>query len=71
MMQVPEDLKWHFIGHLQSNKIKKLLVPGLWMIETVDRISLADKLNTALRELKRELFVLVQVKTSEEESIKW
>ena len=30
-------IEWHFIGHLQSNKIKKIMVPNLEYIETVDR----------------------------------
>ena len=29
--QLPEDIEWHFIGHLQSNKAKKLLGPSHWM----------------------------------------
>lgn len=31
------DIKWHFIGHLQSNKIKKVLVSNLEYLETIDR----------------------------------
>ncbi|KAJ0791504.1 putative pyridoxal phosphate homeostasis protein [Helianthus annuus] len=36
--QLPEDIEWHFIGNLQSNKVKPLLtgVPNLAMVETVD-----------------------------------
>jgi uncharacterized pyridoxal phosphate-containing UPF0001 family protein len=35
---LPGDIQWHFIGHLQSNKVKALLeaVPNLAMVETVD-----------------------------------
>lgn len=35
---LPSDIQWHFIGHLQSNKVKPLLegVPNLAMVETVD-----------------------------------
>jgi uncharacterized pyridoxal phosphate-containing UPF0001 family protein len=35
---LPLDIQWHFIGHLQSNKVKALLegVPNLAMVETVD-----------------------------------
>lgn len=36
-MQLPEDIRWHFIGHLQSNKIRKILVPNLDILETIDR----------------------------------
>ena len=35
--KLPLDIKWHFIGHLQSNKIKKVLVSNLEYLETVDR----------------------------------
>uniref|UniRef100_A0A1L8E066 Pyridoxal phosphate homeostasis protein n=1 Tax=Nyssomyia neivai TaxID=330878 RepID=A0A1L8E066_9DIPT len=68
-----KDIKWHFIGHLQSNKINKVLsVPGLYMIETVDSIKLATGINKAWEKLRTEemghLKVLVQVKTSEEDA---
>jgi uncharacterized pyridoxal phosphate-containing UPF0001 family protein len=35
---LPQDMQWHFIGHLQSNKVKSIVenVPGLSMVETVD-----------------------------------
>ncbi|KAL8456959.1 hypothetical protein ACS0TY_034981 [Phlomoides rotata] len=37
-MQLPEDIEWHFVGHLQSNKVKALLtaVQNLAMFEGVD-----------------------------------
>lgn len=42
------DIRWHFIGHLQTNKINKLLkVPNLYMIESVDSKPLATALNDA------------------------
>ena len=68
---MPADVQWHFIGHLQSNKAKTLVsaVPALVMIETVDSIKLADKLNAAVSEAGRSsLKVLVQVNTSGEET---
>lgn len=70
--EAPEDIKWHFIGHLQSNKAKALLegVPNLSMLETVDTTKLADRLNRLCGELDRKdkLKILVQVNTSGEES---
>ncbi len=43
---LPSDIKWHFIGHLQSNKCKQLLrIPNLYVVEGVDSISLATELN--------------------------
>ena len=46
--QLPSDVRWHFIGHLQSNKCKVLTkVPNLYMVESVDSEKLATALNTA------------------------
>lgn len=43
------DIKFHFIGHLQSNKVSKLLkVRNLHMVETVDSVKLADLINKAI-----------------------
>jgi len=46
---VPINARWHFIGRLQSNKARKIVasVPNLAAIETVDSVSLADKLAAA------------------------
>lgn len=69
--QLPRDISWHFIGHLQSNKVKALLegVPSLVAIETVDSAKLANKLNNAVGSMGRNnLDVFVQVNTSGEES---
>eukprot|EP00670_Eutreptiella_braarudii_P005610 CAMPEP_0174281544 /NCGR_PEP_ID=MMETSP0809-20121228/1928_1 /TAXON_ID=73025 ORGANISM="Eutreptiella gymnastica-like, Strain CCMP1594" /NCGR_SAMPLE_ID=MMETSP0809 /ASSEMBLY_ACC=CAM_ASM_000658 /LENGTH=267 /DNA_ID=CAMNT_0015375157 /DNA_START=20 /DNA_END=823 /DNA_ORIENTATION=+ len=68
---LPEDIQWHFIGHLQSNKAKVLVegCRGLAAVETVDSEKLANKLNAAVLSLKREpLRVYVQVNTSGEDS---
>ncbi|KAL4457402.1 hypothetical protein ABPG75_012267 [Micractinium tetrahymenae] len=48
--QLPADCAWHFIGHLQSNKVKTLLegVPNLAMLETVDSEKLANKLDSTV-----------------------
>ncbi|KAG2594204.1 hypothetical protein PVAP13_5NG630700 [Panicum virgatum] len=69
--QLPEDIRWHFIGHLQSNKVKPLLaaVPNLDMVEGADNEKVANHLDRAVNSLGREpLKVLVQVNTSGEES---
>ncbi|HEY9843083.1 MAG: YggS family pyridoxal phosphate-dependent enzyme [Candidatus Sericytochromatia bacterium] len=60
--------RWHFIGHLQSNKIKDVL-PWVEMIHSLDRLSLAQKLAERLEtEPGRRLPVLIQVNTSYEAS---
>ncbi|XP_020591955.1 proline synthase co-transcribed bacterial homolog protein-like isoform X2 [Phalaenopsis equestris] len=69
--RLPADIEWHFIGNLQSNKVKALLggVPNLDMVETVDDEKIANHLDRAVANLGRKpLKVLVQVNTSGEES---
>ncbi|XP_022708276.1 pyridoxal phosphate homeostasis protein-like isoform X2 [Varroa jacobsoni] len=66
------ELKWHFIGRLQSNKVKQLAkVPGLWAVETVATPKVADSLNSSWESAQRgephKLNVMVQVNTSGEE----
>jgi hypothetical protein len=62
--QLPQDIEWHFIGHLQSNKVKALLqsCPNLAMLETVDSQKLANKVDAAVEAAGREpLPILIQV----------
>ena len=61
------EIKWHFVGHLQSNKIKLVSkVRNIYMLETVDNIKLADKLNSEPVFVDDKLKVLVQVNSSGE-----
>ncbi|CAM9240525.1 unnamed protein product [Ectocarpus sp. 13 AM-2016] len=70
--QMPDDVVWHFIGHLQSNKAKALVagVPNLAVLETLDTVKLANKLQSACvsSERKRPLGVYLQIDTSGEDS---
>ncbi|XP_053954700.1 pyridoxal phosphate homeostasis protein isoform X1 [Anastrepha ludens] len=73
ILQQCPDIKWHFIGHLQNNKINKVLkLPNLYMIQTVDSEKLAAGLNSAWEKIqgdnKKPLPVLIQVNTSGEEA---
>lgn len=67
------EIRWHFIGHLQTNKINKVLsTPNLFMIETVDSQKLADSLNKKWQEIRKsddKLHVMIQINTSGEEGI--
>ena len=68
-----EDLKAtphenHFIGHLQTNKIKEILKLGVACIQSLDRLELAEKLHQKLLTENRMIDVLIQVNTSNEES---
>lgn len=70
--QLPSDIRWHFIGHLQSSKASKLIrnVPNLYMLETIDSAKLATKLHAAIEGSDRSdpLNVLIQVDTSGEDT---
>lgn len=58
----------HFIGHLQTNKIKDLLKYGVSCIQSLDRLDLAEKLQQRLQFENKTIEVLIQVNTSFEES---
>lgn len=67
---LPADIRWHFIGHLQTNKVKDLVaVSGLHCVHTVDSAKLARELQkrVALLRPDRPLNIMVQVNTSAEE----
>lgn len=69
--ELPTDIQWHFVGHLQSNKAKAVIagVPSLYMVESVDSSKVANYLDRAVSSIGRNpLKVLVQVNTSGEES---
>lgn len=58
----------HFIGHLQTNKIKEILRYEVSCVESVDRLDLAQKLHNRLANEGKELDIFIQVNTSNEES---
>ncbi|XP_049807973.1 pyridoxal phosphate homeostasis protein isoform X3 [Schistocerca nitens] len=63
------EICWHFIGHLQRNKVNKVVsTPGLFMVETVHSEKLASALDAAWKKLhdNSRLKVMVQVNTSGE-----
>ncbi|XP_009991552.1 PREDICTED: proline synthase co-transcribed bacterial homolog protein [Chaetura pelagica] len=65
------EIKWHFIGHLQKSNVNKLIaVPNLFMLETVDSVKLADRVNSSWQKKgsSQKLKVMVQVNTSGEDS---
>ncbi|KAF8754377.1 Acetamidase formamidase [Rhizoctonia solani] len=68
--ELPESIRWHFIGSLQSNKCKKIAgVSNLYCLHTLDSIKKADALQKALPSTRKEpLKVMIQVNTSGEDS---
>lgn len=60
-------IRWHFIGRLQSNKVK-YLVPIVHLVHSVDRLSIAQELSKQAARHSRTLDILLQVNTSGEET---
>ena len=65
--QRPADMEVHMIGHLQSNKVGKV-VPLVDMIESVDSLSLLGKIDNAAKRCDKVMDVLLEVNTSREEA---
>lgn len=65
--QLPDDILWHFIGHLQSNKVK-YIAPFVYLIHGVDSISLLKEVNKQAQKNKRIINCLLQVHIAEEET---
>lgn len=61
------DIAWHFIGHLQSNKVKHI-APFIAMIQSVDSVSLAKEISRQATKHGRRIDILLQVNTSGETS---
>ena len=63
--EVREPVEWHFIGHLQSNKVK-YIAGSVSLIHSVDRLSLAEEINRQWDKIGQNCNVLVQVNISGE-----
>lgn len=64
---LPKDIHWHFIGHLQSNKVK-YLAPFVHMIHGVDSFKLLKEINKQAKKVDRKISVLLQVHIAKEDS---
>ena len=65
--QLPTDIRWHFIGHLQTNKVK-LLVPVVYLIHGVDSLKLLSEINKQAGKNSRVIHCLLQVHIAQEET---
>ncbi|MCR4808331.1 MAG: YggS family pyridoxal phosphate-dependent enzyme [Prevotella sp.] len=63
--QLPEDIEWHFIGHLQTNKVK-YIVPYITMIEAVDSLKLLREIEKQADKAGRVVKVLLELHIAEE-----
>lgn len=64
---LPKDIKWHLIGHLQTNKVK-YIAEFIDTIQSVDSEKLLNEINKEAAKHNRKIKVLLQVKIAEEES---
>ena len=64
---LPKDIEWHFIGHLQSNKVK-YIAPYISMIESVDSLKLLKEINKQAAKHDRVVKVLLELHIAEEET---
>ena len=65
--ELPQDIKWHFIGHLQTNKVK-YIVPYVSMIEAVDSIRLLREIEKQAAKVERVIDVLLELHIADEET---
>lgn len=64
---LPEDIEWHFIGHLQSNKVK-YIAPFVSLIESVDSLKLLKEINKEAKKNNRIIDCLLQIHIAKEET---
>jgi len=65
--RLPKDIRWHFIGHLQSNKVK-LITPFIYLIHGVDSLKLLKEIDKQSEKNKRVIDCLLQVHIAQEET---
>jgi hypothetical protein len=65
--QMPEDARWHMIGHLQRNKVHQVLGKAV-LIHSVDSVRLAEQIETEAEKLGVEADILLEVNVAREES---
>lgn len=65
--QLPKDIRWHFIGHLQSNKVK-YIVPFVQLIHGVDSLKLLKEIDKQAAKKHRTINCLLQVHIAQEET---
>ncbi|MBQ6015130.1 MAG: YggS family pyridoxal phosphate-dependent enzyme [Bacteroidales bacterium] len=66
-VQLPPDIEWHFIGHLQTNKLK-LVLPYAYMVESIDTLHLLEAVNNWGEKNNKVISVLLEVHIGAEET---
>lgn len=67
METLPRDISWHFIGHLQTNKVK-YIAPYITMIEAVDSLKLLREIDKQAAKCERVIDVLLELHIADEET---
>jgi len=65
--KLPNDIRWHFIGHLQTNKVKSI-IPFIYLIHGVDSLKLLKEIDKQAEKNKRVIDCLLQVHIAQEET---
>ena len=65
--ELPDDIEWHFIGHLQRNKVK-YIIPFVALIHGVDSLKLLQEINKQAEKVSRKIGCLLQFHIATEES---
>ena len=65
--QLPKDIRWHFIGHLQSNKVK-YIAPFVYLIHGIDSLKLLSEINKQAIKNDRAIDCLLQIHIAQEET---
>ena len=65
--QLPKDIKWHLIGHLQTNKVK-YIVDKVYLIHSVDSVKLAEQIEKEATKKNLTVNILVQVNVANEDT---
>jgi pyridoxal phosphate enzyme (YggS family) len=65
--QLPKDIRWHFIGHLQSNKVKRIST-FIYLIQSVDSLKLLQEINKQAEKNNRVIDCLLQMHIAQEET---
>jgi hypothetical protein len=65
--EMPKDIQWHMVGHVQRNKVKDM-APFVNLVHAVDRIKLLKEINKEAKKNNRTIDCLLQIKIAEEDS---
>ena len=61
MDSLPSDIKWHMIGHLQTNKVRDIVKRNIYLIESVDSVKLIKEINKEAIKNNKIISILIEV----------